>query len=241
MNTILKTASLLLSYPSTELHAALPELFSTLEKGEQGKRPEAKLLAKLARDIAESDPYDAQARYVILFDRTRSLSLHLFEHVHGESRDRGQAMVDLMSVYEENGLLVDEKELPDFLPLFLEYLSTRPMEEAQEMLGQTLHILSALRERLKKRKSIYANLFHALEVFSKAKPDKALVETLLALPEDDPEDLQALDAIWEEEAITFGGNAGEGECGPDRLKRRMRAAQRQPDTSETQPNAQEAR
>ena len=236
MITALKTASILLSYPTQEIHAALPELVDILEKGNQSGKREVKLLAELASNIADGDLYDMQERYVHLFDRTRSLALHLFEHVHGESRDRGQAMVDLMAVYEENGLAIGEKELPDYLPLFLEYLATRPETEAREMLSQTLHIITALRERLKKRKSIYANAFLALEAFAKAKPDQGLVETILARPEDDPDDLEALDAIWEEEVVTFGGNSGENDCGPDRLQRQLRASQRKASNLDQNPN-----
>ena len=237
MITALKTASILLSYPTEETHKALPELVKILNNGDQAKRRDIRLLIELANDISKSQLYDAQERYVFLFDRTRSLSLHLFEHVHGESRDRGQAMVDLMGVYEENGLVIDEKELPDYLPLFLEYLATRSEHDAVEMLTQTLHIITALRERLKKRKSIYANVFLALETFAKSKPDKSLVDTILARPEDDPDDLEALDAIWEEEAVTFGGNAGENSCGPDRLQRQMRASRRKAQNLEHNPNA----
>jgi nitrate reductase delta subunit len=240
MITVLKTASLLLSYPSEELHKAMPELVAILAKGNNANKPETRLLVELADNVAGADLYDAQARYVHLFDRTRSLSLHLFEHVHGESRDRGQAMVDLMAVYESNGLEIGERELPDYLPLFLEFLATRSDEEAREMLTQTLHIITALGERLKKRKSIYANVFKALEHFVKSKPDQTLVNTILARPEDDPDDLEALDAIWEEEAITFGGNAGENDCGPDRLQRQLRASQRKPDQTDVSTNASEA-
>lgn len=238
MITVLKTASLLLSYPTKEIHAALPELIEILEGGNQASGRATKLLVDLARNIADGDLFDIQERYVLLFDRTRSLSLHLFEHVHGESRDRGQAMVDLMAVYEENGLSIDEKELPDFMPLFLEYLATRTEAEAQEMLAQTLHIVSALRERLKKRKSIYANVFLALESFAKSKPDQTLVDTILARPEDDPTDLKALDEIWEEEVVTFGGNSGEGDCGPDRLQRQIRAKNRKAETLDENQNLQ---
>ena len=240
MITVLKTASLLLSYPSEELHQAMPELVDILVGGNQANKREIGLLVDLASNIAESELYEAQERYVHLFDRTRSLSLHLFEHVHGESRDRGQAMVDLMAVYENNGLAIDERELPDYLPLFLEFIATRSEEEAREMLMQTLHIITALGARLKKRKSIYANVFRALELFGKSKPDQTLVDTILARPEDDPDDLEALDAIWEEEAITFGGNAGENDCGPDRLQRQLRASQRKPDQADASTNVKEA-
>lgn len=236
MITALKTASILLSYPKQEIHSALPELIEVLESGNQTQKREIKLLVDLARNIADGDLYDMQERYVHLFDRTRSLALHLFEHVHGESRDRGQAMVDLMAVYEEGGLAIDEKELPDYLPLFLEFLSTRAEAEARETLTQTLHIITALRERLRKRKSVYANAFSALEAFAKSKPDSNLVETILARPEDDPDDLEALDAIWEEEVVTFGGNSGENDCGPDRMHRQIRASQRKADNLEMNPN-----
>ena len=109
----------------------------------------------------------------------RSLSLHLFEHVHGESRERGQAMVDLMAMYENAGFEIGAKELPDYLPMFLEFLSTRPEEEARDLLGRTVHIFSALRERLRKRKSIYINAFRVLEPIARGKADPAIVAEIL--------------------------------------------------------------
>ena len=235
MNTALKVISLLLSYPSEELRTGIPELKAALSACDPGDR-ERLLLDRLADDIAGLDLYDAQERYVFLFDRTRSLSLHLFEHVHGEGRDRGQAMVDLLAMYDADGFEIDAKELPDYLPLFLEYLSVKPAAEAAALLGQTSHILTALRERLKKRKSVYANAFAVLEPMARGKPDAGLLRELLETPEDDPDDLDALDRVWEEEAVTFGGNAGENACGPDRLQRQIRAAHRKPADSAQAPN-----
>ncbi len=233
MNTTLKVISLLLSYPSEELQAAAPELKAALAGNPAIGERERKLLGKLADDIAGLDLYEAQERYVYLFDRTRSLSLHLFEHVHGESRDRGQAMVDLKTMYEDAGFDIDARELPDYLPLFLEFLSTRPEAEADDLLAQTAHIAAALKERLKKRDSVYVNAFGVLEALGQGRPDAALLRELLETPEDDPDDLEALDRVWEEEAVTFGGNAGENACGPDRLRTQMRAAARKPDQSPT--------
>ena len=97
----LKVLSVLLSYPTEELVAAAAELHEALDR-------EA-VLDSLARtgvhalidEIAGGDIFELQERYIFLFDRTRSLSLHLFEHVHGESRDRGQAMVELIKAYED--------------------------------------------------------------------------------------------------------------------------------------------
>lgn len=228
MQKTLKVLSLLLSYPDSELQQAMPELKLALEADSWLAPRERGLVEQLADNISTTDLYDAQERYVLLFDRTRTLSLHLFEHVHGESRDRGQAMVDLMQMYEADGYELDARELPDYLPLFLEYLSTKPEAEARELLGQTAHIITALKERLRKRKSVYLNAFVALEAIAKGKPDAGLLKQLLAQPEHDPLDLDALDEIWEEEAVTFGGNAGENACGPDRLQRQMRAHQRKP-------------
>lgn len=225
MNRVLKVISLLLSYPTEEMQTALPEMKAALDASATGER-EKQLLKRLADDIAARDLYDAQERYVFLFDRTRSLSLHLFEHVHGESRDRGQAMVDLLAMYNADGLEIDAKELPDYLPLFLEFLSTKQPTEAAELLGQTVHILAALRERLKNRDSIYANAFAVLEAIARGKPDAGLLRELLEVPDDDPADLEALDRVWEEEIVTFGGNAGENSCGPDRLQRQVRAMHR---------------
>src|SRR5262245_34896123 len=139
-----KVLSTLLSYPTAELQQAADELRAALD-GEALLPPLiARDVHRLIDEIAGGDLYDLQERYVLLFDRTRSLSLHLFEHVHGESRDRGQAMINLKSLYESNGLVIGASELPDFLPLFLEFLSMRPLAEARDLLGQPIHILAAL-------------------------------------------------------------------------------------------------
>jgi nitrate reductase delta subunit len=226
MPNALKIVSLLLSYPTADLLAAAPELRDAIRSDLMTGGREKAWLDALVNDLAGLDLYDAEERYVMLFDRTRTLSLHLFEHVHGESRDRGQAMVDLAQMYELQGLDISAEEMPDFLPLFLEYLSTQSSEEVHNLLGQTLHILSALRARLEKRGSIYANAILVLEAIAGTTADAQAVEELLQLPEHDPNDLKALDAVWNEEAVTFGGGPGNDACGPDRLRTQLRAAKR---------------
>ena len=158
----LKVLSALLTYPTDDLVAAASELKTVLAKEALLKPKQLAALAALIDDIAQRDLFDAQERYIMLFDRTRSLSLHLFEHVHGESRDRGQAMVDLIKVYEDGGYTPTTAELPDFLPLFLEYAATRAPAEAIELIGQPGHVLAAMRERLAKRGSPYEAVFAAL-------------------------------------------------------------------------------
>ena len=232
-----KVLSALLCYPTADLQAAASEFAEVLEGEGLLPEPARQALAPLIKQIAEGDLYDMQERYVLLFDRTRSLSLHLFEHIHGESRDRGQAMVDLAELYEKNGLAISTRELPDYLPLFLEYLSTQPEDEARELLNQPLHIISALATRLMRRESIYAAALRALEAVALGKPEAALLQELLEATEDDPNDLAALDAIWEEEAVTFGPGAPDEDNCPNvsQMLARMGADPALPDpASDTQ-------
>lgn len=204
-----KALSALLTYPSIDLKQATEELRVVIESESLVPVAVRRQLNVLLTDIETGDIYDLQERYLLLFDRTRSLSLHLFEHVHGESRDRGQAMVDLLAMYEERGLAAVKNELPDYLPLFLEFLATLPQAEACDMLGQPSHILAALAERLRKRESPYEAVFRALVALSSVKPKGEEVSALLALPDLDPLDLAALDAAWEEEMVTFGPGASD--------------------------------
>src|SRR5512141_2525530 len=125
MTRTFKALSALLTYPTAEMQAALPELAAAIDQEALVPAAVGRQLDLLLSEMAIGDLYDLQERYVLLFDRTRSLSLHLFEHVHGESRDRGQAMIDLIKVYEDGGYTPTVTELPDFLPLFLEFAATR--------------------------------------------------------------------------------------------------------------------
>jgi nitrate reductase molybdenum cofactor assembly chaperone NarJ/NarW len=227
MRKTLKVLSALLSYPTAELQGAIAEMRRALDQEARLPQHNRERLDRILEEIATGDLYDLQERYVLLFDRTRSLSLHLFEHVHGESRDRGQAMVDLKALYESHGLFMSSTELPDHLPLFLEFLSAIPEAEACDLLGETSHVLEAIRQRLKKRKSAYSSIFSCAQVLAEAKPQTELVAAMLNEPHEDPNDLAALDAAWEEEEVTFGpAAAAAAQCGKDGLASKMRAARR---------------
>lgn len=204
-----KALSALLSYPTEELKSATGEIRTALSQ--EAIIPEW-LIARLDRVLGEIDRSDLlalQERYVFLFDRTRSLSLHLFEHVHGESRDRGQAMVDLRALYTQSGLDPEATELPDFLPMFLEYLSLRPLDEARMLLAEPIAVIAALRERLSRRKSPYAWVLRSLEAIAAGEPAARDLDALRKAPDDDPDDFEALDAAWEDQPVTFGpGDSG---------------------------------
>ena len=199
-----RALAVLLSYPTAEVAALVPSAMAALAVGGIVPMSLVRGLAPLARELEQDDLYDAQARYVDLFDRTRSLSLQLYEHIHGESRDRGQAMVELLKLYSSHGLELTAKDLPDHLPVFLEFLSQRPADEAAALLGQAAHVLEALRERLKKRDSNYALVFDALVAIVDADRNPEAVNALLQEPDDNPDDLEALDRAWAEEQVTFG-------------------------------------
>jgi nitrate reductase delta subunit len=212
----------LLSYPTPELQSATDEIAVALKADGLLSPTQRASLSGLLTDLASNDIYDLQERYVALFDRGRATSLHLFEHVHGESRDRGQAMADLLSLYQEHGLEVAAHELPDYLPLFLEFLSLLPHAEAQSLLAEPAAILRALADRLGKRDAGYATVLGVLADLAQA----PAVGTS-AIPDEDPNDLAALDAAWEEAAVRFGpGEAMDG-CSTDRLRTRLRAASRE--------------
>src|SRR6056297_4138342 len=140
----LKALSLILSYPTRELQAAMPEIGGILASDTRLTAAARRSLRPLVEEIGGRDIYDLEEQFVLLFDRSRTLSLNLFEHVHGESRDRGGAMVSLIETYREGGFEPATTELPDHLPVLLEFLSTRPFAEAQEILADAAHILDAL-------------------------------------------------------------------------------------------------
>jgi len=197
----LKLLAALLSYPSAELVDALPEVARRLgaEPALRGATQDA--LAGLLTELKREDLLDLQEFYVAQFDAGRSTSLHLFEHVHGDSRDRGQAMVDLNALYRRSGFVLAVNELPDYLPAVLEYLSTRPTEEVHELIEDCAHILRAVGERLVAGGSPYAAVIAAVLDLHGAAPlemAKNAVKTRAA---------RLLDDEWDEAPVEFGPNA----------------------------------
>ena len=158
-----------------------------------------------------------QSEYDGLFERGRSLALWLFEHVHGESRDRGQAMVDLVDQYRQAGLEISQHELPDYLPLFLEFLSTQGRDNAVSWLLDMEHILALLQCRLEKRGSDYAVLFQLLLSIADSKVDLNEIRERIADEKRD-DSKQAIDKEWEEEAVTFGADSLDKSCGDAQRK-----------------------
>jgi len=215
--------SRLLEYPDAALWQHQQELFDALASGDNLSKADAQQVGIFLRDLTSQDLLDAQATYSELFDRGRATSLLLFEHVHGESRDRGQAMVDLLAQYERHRLQLDSRELPDHLPLYLEYLAQLPAAEAIGGLQDIAPILALLQARLQQRESHYASLFDALLTLTKTEVDNAQVAEKIAgeARDDTP---QALDAVWEEEQVKFFAEQGCGDSDITAHQRRFAGA-----------------
>ncbi len=223
----LKACSLLLSYPTAELRDAIGAIRETLEGAPRRAGAARRSLEPLLAEIESSDLYDLEERYVALFDRSRTLSLSLFEHVHGESRDRGGAMIDLLETYRAAGFEPSGSELPDHLPTLLEFLSTRREAEARATLADAGHILEALGVRLGRRQSAYAAVFALLVDLAGVRPAADAVASVMAEEEADPDDLEALDAVWEEAEVRFGPDPSAGCPASRELLARMDAPARQ--------------
>jgi nitrate reductase delta subunit len=213
MHYTLRALALLLSYPGEELRAVVPGLVAAIDDEAALPAPRRAEIQGFAADLLRADAIEAEARYVELFDRGRSTSLHVFEHVHGDSRERGPAMVDLLQTYGSAGLQLAARELPDHLCVVLEFASTQPPRIARAFLGEMAHILQAIFSALRQRDSAYATLLAAVLELAGQK-----VEAVPVAPE------EGLDAAWAEPEAFDGcsqrGQATPGQPQPIQIVRR---------------------
>jgi nitrate reductase delta subunit len=209
---LLKLIAVLMDYPAEELWAHGDELRAAIDDPALSA-PRRAALRGFLDGLLASEPMQAQERWLELFDRGRAMSLLLFEHIHGESRDRGQAMVDLISTYRGHGFELGVRQLPDYLPVVLEYLSLRPVEEVRDWLSHVAHILELLAARAQERGSDYAALLETLVETATGKVDLDLLRKRVAGEERD-DTPEAMDRVWEEEAVRFGTEAPGEECNP---------------------------
>jgi nitrate reductase delta subunit len=211
-----KALGALFAYPTEELIAALPEIREAIAAEHALKIDVEEQVGTLIDRLAAIDLMELQETYVGLFDRTKSLSLHLYEHVWGDAGERGQAMVRLQTLYKLHGFSHTVSELPDYVPLFCEFLSLIPEKAARAILSDAAPVIEVLRDRLAKRSSPYAGVAAALVSLSSKTVDRAMLEQITkgALADDDS--FEALDRAWEEEPVTFGaGDAAKSACRPN--------------------------
>ena len=215
----LRALARLLAYPDAQLRSELSTLADAIDQ--EAALPAARRaeLRTLALELQRSAPLDTEARYVETFDRGRATSLHLFEHVHGDSRDRGPAMIDLAQTYEKAGLFLGPDELPDHLCVVLEFASTQPAALAKSFLGEMAHILTAIFSALLQRDSPYAAVLAAVLELS----GHTAQAVTIAVDE-------AMDDSWAEPEAFGGcstrGQAKPGEAQPIHIVRNTHAAPR---------------
>ena len=215
----LRALARLLAYPDAQLRSELSALADAIDQ--EAALPAARRaeLRTLALELQRSAPLDTEARYVETFDRGRATSLHLFEHVHGDSRDRGPAMIDLAQTYEKAELFLGPDELPDHLCVVLEFASTQPAALAKSFLGEMAHILTAIFSALLQRDSPYAAVLAAVLELS----GHTAQAVTIAVDE-------AMDDSWAEPEAFGGcstrGQAKPGEAQPIHIVRNTTAAPR---------------
>lgn len=199
----LRALAALLSYPDANLRAGLPEIRTAFHTARVLPAAQIEEVDALIDSLEADDPFETESRYVETFDRGRATSLHLFEHVHGDSRERGPAMVDLARTYEQAGLYLGEGELPDYVPVVLEFVSTQPPREAQAFLGEMGHLFGGIEAALRKRQSPYAGAMSALLGLAGVTPQKSAKAVA-----DEP-----LDEAWAEPPV-FQGCSTQGQARP---------------------------
>jgi nitrate reductase molybdenum cofactor assembly chaperone NarJ/NarW len=215
----LRALAWLLRYPDAELRSVATQLGAALHEEQALDAGRLAELDALVQHLSSAPELRAEAEYVELFDRGRRTALHLFEHVHGDSRDRGSAMVDLVQTYERTGLLLAPGELPDYLPVVLEFASTQPAAQAREFLRESAHIVRTIFSALLERSSPYASVLAAVLDLAGERAQK------VALPAE-----PALDDSWAEPEA-FGGCSSTGQSRPNEgqpvhIVRNARAPQR---------------
>lgn len=199
----LRVLAHLLSYPNAELRQHMGELRSALHTEQALSEQRLAELDVLMLNLERGDLLELQSQYVDLFDRGRATALHLFEHVHGDSRDRGPAMIDLAQTYEKANLYLAADELPDYLPVVLQFASTQPAQEARDFLAEMAHILNAIFNALQKRGSGYACVLGALLELAGEQAHAVNIQ---------PD--EGLDAAWEE-PVVFDGCSSKGQARAD--------------------------
>lgn len=218
MSHSLRVLAALLSYPDQRMRSHLAEMRELLHAEGALQEERRNELDALMRGIERADPLEAEADYVELFDRGRGTSLHLFEHVHGDSRERGPALIDLGQTYAQAGLMLQEGELPDYLPAMLEFVSTQPPREARAFLGETAHILNMIFGALLHRESRYASVLGGLLELAG--------ETAAPVA---PAAEESIDEAWAEPVVFDGcsskGQSRPGQAQPIHIVRKSEAVQ----------------
>ena len=149
-----------LDYPSEALQSALPDIWVKLDDMPDHER---KHISNFLVHLHWEDLTDWQALYVRTFDMIPDNALYLTHHLFGDDKNRGPALIDLSEFYKDYGLELAANELPDFLPLMLEFAAQLEPSEAKMFFSKWTKVLAQLAMNLEKIESPYAWLIRWLE------------------------------------------------------------------------------
>lgn len=200
-----RALSALLSYPSAALVDHLDELDDVFAADKRLRSADRAALKSFVDNFRQRDLMDSESAYIDTFDRGSAASLNLFEHVHGDSRDRGQAMVDLLALYQSKELALSVSDLPDHLPVFLEFLSLLDEKAAKQQLQEIQHLIETIGATLTRRGSPYAAVFQALLRLAGEKHPERLLADRKGAPVKEDTSLEAIDQAWMDQPVSFLG------------------------------------
>lgn len=201
MRTI-KALGALLHYPQEELIEALDDIQQIIDTEPLLRPGQRSALGGCLAAMREQTLLDLQEQYVQLFDTNPKLALYLFQHLYGDTPQRGPALADLIGMYRDHGWQPAANELPDYLPLFCEFAAQFPQPEARSLLGRALPVLELMAQRLEEEGSAYAAIFSALGSLAERNEDTVAIEKLLSARIRGGKDL-SLDEAWKEQPVTF--------------------------------------
>lgn len=158
-----KALSLLLEYPDEELMRNLDEFEARLQSNSEISPAELSVLRQFVQHFRAGDLTELQSDYVKTFDMTPEHSLHLTHHLFGDDKNRGPALIDLTEMYREYGLQLAANELPDYLPLVLEFAAQLEDSEARLFLSDAAKVTGVLAANLEKAVSAYAPCIRLIE------------------------------------------------------------------------------
>jgi nitrate reductase delta subunit len=209
---IIRALGVLLHYPDAAMIEALDEIQQPIDANPLLGPEQAAAVGRCIDGMRAQDLLDLQEQYVQTFDNTPKQALYLFQHLYGDSPDRGPAMADLIGMYRDHGYQPIAQELPDYLPLYCEFAAQFPEGEARALLGRALPVLELLAQRLQHQDNAYAAVLSALGALAEADEDTAAIAHLLSAQAQarNGKGDQSVDEAWQERPVSF--TAAGGQC-----------------------------
>ena len=170
--SILKVLSVMLHYPDDEFILSLEELKEAVEEIPQVEQREKCMI--FLSYLSSNPLIRLQEEYTSTFDLNPTTSLNLTYHKWGDARERGNALAELNCLYREAGYESCNDDLPDYLPLVLEFLSINKLANSFSFLGQYCDQVKVVGSRLREKDSPYSGILSIVQdIFGELKVNGA--------------------------------------------------------------------